>query len=88
MNFDVHNFNLVSSARLRFYFRSDHGSLGGCMSNSDLHVVKQLEIVLLEQKKGSLDNSKKVLLSKALILLGTALDSNPTQADRILNLVR
>ena len=58
------------------------------MSNSDLHVVKQLEIILQELKKGSLDNSKKVLLSKALILLGAALDSNPTQAERIINLVK
>lgn len=58
------------------------------MSNSDLNVVKQLEIILLTLKKGSLDNSKKSFLSKALILLGAALDSNQTQADRILNLVR
>lgn len=58
------------------------------MSNSDLQIVKQLDIILQQLKKGSLDNSKKALLSKVLILLGTALDSNPTQADRILNLVK
>lgn len=58
------------------------------MSNSDAQIVKQLEVVLHELKRGTLDNSKKLLLSKALILLGTALVSNPTQADRILNLVK
>ena len=58
------------------------------MSNSDLQIVKQLETVLHELKKGSLDNSKKALLSKALILLGAALDSNSTLADRILTLVK
>lgn len=58
------------------------------MYNSDHQIIKQLEIIVTELKKGSLDKTKKSLLSKAIILLGTALDSNNTQAERLIKLIK